>query len=64
MAEKSEKIVLKEQASKKLWQDIGAEQGWNEHSKLSVLLDFIEERGLFSELALHAQNTADIENGI
>lgn len=64
MAEKSEKVVLKEQTAKKLWKEIGAEQGWNEQSKLSVLLDFIEEKGLFSELALHAQNTADIENGI
>lgn len=38
-------------------------QGWDDYSKVIVLLAFVTRKGLQDELIAHAQLTADIENG-
>jgi len=38
-------------------------QGWDDLSKVIVLLAFVTNKGLQDELTAHAQLAADIENG-
>lgn len=47
----------------KTFDDIADEQGWNDASRLAVLLSFIEANAYHEPLAGHAQTVADTENG-
>lgn len=43
--------------------EIIEEQGWNPETVLTLVLRFVEERGLTQDLTDHLQGVADEENG-
>lgn len=54
---------MKQKVNDKLsWEKLCAEQGWNEHSKNTLLQSFIEESGLMANFLKYAEEVAHSEN--
>lgn len=42
--------------------DVAADQGWTDETVLPLVLDFVRDRGLYTELVEHLRAIADAEN--
>ena len=51
-----------EHAGEVAWLRACADQGWDEHSRLAVVLDLLRERGLMADLGEHARRVAAEKN--
>lgn len=46
----------------KSFEQVAEEQGWNDYTQVTLLLQFIEKRDLIGSLAVFAEDQADHEN--